>query len=140
MNNLFVPYDNSFKLKQVGFNEHCFGFYSEKKELIFHQNPKAFYTKNKDVAFNASIFNILSKKKYDVCAAPLYSQVIDWFEDVHDIKISPLFLRKLNSYVFILETKAEGLHLVNYLEYPKYNTKYEAINKGIEEAFNFIKK
>jgi hypothetical protein len=73
MENEFINYEQALALKELGFDEECFGLYNP----IFHiQN----YTKN-------SIIDNLTDNKKLVCSAPLYQQAFRWFRDEHNILV-----------------------------------------------------
>jgi hypothetical protein len=63
----FIPYEQTLKLKELGFDEPCFGNYKKThKEL-----EKSFYCYNSDyVDYNE-----------DYIAAPLYQQAFRWFRE-----------------------------------------------------------
>ena len=71
MKEQFVPYDIAHKLKQKGFDETCFGFYSSHfasgMKLIICDTPKQ------------------GKFEGQECSAPLYQQAFDWFRDKHGL-------------------------------------------------------
>ena len=71
MKQLFVPFDIGISLKRKGFNEKCFGYFNEDEnfEIIFSFPP-------------------YELKIPELCMAPTYQQVIDWFEKNYKIKIT----------------------------------------------------
>ena len=62
----FVPYELAVKLKELGFDEPCFGWYDGRYIASINQN----YCKNSEEWLNTIH-----------CAAPLYQQVFRWFRD-----------------------------------------------------------
>ena len=73
MNNEFVSYEIALKLKELGFDEPCFG-----KIYADGGSEQLSYTyKNSD-----QIGKVTS------CSAPLYQQVFRWFREKYDIDIS----------------------------------------------------
>ena len=58
----FVPYKESLVLKELGFDEECFGFYSPIYDLMICNTSGL----NEDVG---------------ECLAPLYQQALTWFDD-----------------------------------------------------------
>lgn len=64
MNKEFVPYEIALKLKELGFNDECFGFYSS--DGIFHINGTIFCP------------------PYS-CDAPLFQQAFQWFREKHNL-------------------------------------------------------
>ena len=106
MKNEFVTYEITVKLKELGFDEPCFGYYTPMKPWMieptninftihFHgpnwansDNTMYFmYLQNsfgdrsctiKNSEFTKAIYNI---------AVPLWQQVIDWLREEHDLEI-----------------------------------------------------
>ena len=77
MNKEFVPYELALELKQLGFDEPCFGFYRSvlgkpEVEMIIRQTPPRFY----HLATIPEHFDIL---------APTYSQAFRWFREKHNL-------------------------------------------------------
>ena len=62
----FVPYQQSLELKELGFDEPCFGYFSFGDELIIEQTDTQMVSEG-------------------CCLAPLFSQVFKWFRDNHDL-------------------------------------------------------
>ena len=71
MNKDFAPYQPSFDMKELGFDEPCFGFFwIHDKELVLNLNtPFQGYHKG----FDGSI------------SAPTYSQAFRWFREKYDL-------------------------------------------------------
>lgn len=63
MSHLFCPYQEAIELKQLGFEEDCFGWYFK---------DKSFYTGL--ITINSGFL-----------LAPLYQQAFDWFREKHGI-------------------------------------------------------
>jgi hypothetical protein len=62
----FIPYEQALALKELGFDEPCFGYYTEdKKHLLIRPNMGR---RNEDL-------NDI------VCTAPLYQQAFRWFRE-----------------------------------------------------------
>ena len=78
MKKLFVPYEIALKLKELGFNEECFGEYrqfdGDTPYLQLYQDIDSCSTDDADYCYTTE------------CLAPLYQQVIDWFRE-KEIKI-----------------------------------------------------
>ena len=67
MNKEFIPYEQAMGLKELGFNEDCFGWYNLREiRLDFiesrHVNPLP-----------------------ECCVAPIYQQAFRWFREVHGL-------------------------------------------------------
>jgi len=80
LSNDFVPYKESLELKELGFNEKCYGHYDSIGEL----NTIEDYAR-----LGANISEMLSKEfnsvsyMKEMCAAPLYQQAFRWFREKH---------------------------------------------------------
>ena len=68
MQEQFVTWDIALKLKELGFNEECFGLFTRNKEFLV----KDFIT------------NEEAKEYYGGIATPLWQQAIDWFREKHN--------------------------------------------------------
>jgi len=71
MNKEFVPYEESLALKELGFDEPCFGYYSELGSFNFEVNKT-----------NSNCNKPGMHGKY--CTAPTYSQTFRWFREKYD--------------------------------------------------------
>lgn len=70
MENEFVPYKQALELKELGFNQPCFGYYTgDKKHLQLRPN-----------------MGRMNEPSDDVPTAPTFSQVFRWFRE--EFKIS----------------------------------------------------
>ena len=89
MEKLFVTYSIAILLKELGFNEPCFGYYDEDNQLMSFPKLNVFWNDNDKLSYNRSIKNIFNKNKSDklMCLAPTWEQVEDWLRDNHNIAI-----------------------------------------------------
>ena len=80
MNEQFCNYEISKKLKELGFEDECLGFYSKHNQ--FHLISYGI------VSYNNTHDSICIHPLYKLdCAAPLWQQVIDWLREKHDIDV-----------------------------------------------------
>lgn len=79
MKNLFIPYEQAMTLKELGFDEPCFGFQSKINDLI--------------------ICNTNGKLNEDAgeCLVPIYQQAFDWLREKHKLHGEPTSCYKLNA-------------------------------------------
>tara|TARA_R110000796_G_scaffold205102_1_gene321134 strand:+ start:1378 stop:1767 length:390 start_codon:yes stop_codon:yes gene_type:complete len=68
MKNEFVPYDIALAMKELGFDEECFGCFTKDKKLSLD------YSTNKGEGHY-----------FQDCAAPLYQQAFRWFREKYDL-------------------------------------------------------
>jgi hypothetical protein len=71
MDKEFVPYQEAFELKKLGFNEECFWWYGFEKYL------------RKDRIGTSTNYSYFLENKS--CSAPLYSQAFRWFREKYSI-------------------------------------------------------
>jgi len=62
----FIPYEQALALKELGFNEPCFGLYAPPCKDVFLQH-----------------YGLLSAKEQAL--APLYQQALRWFREKHGL-------------------------------------------------------
>ena len=130
----FVPYQPSFDMKELGFDEPCFGNYKKThKEL-----EKSFYCYNSDyVDYNE-----------DYIAAPLYQQAFRWFREKHNLMFQIFYLHNGNHAVIIHKTTPEYMDLVDQLrvssgcvaEVPDCYSYEEAELECLKKLIEIIKK
>jgi len=112
-NLLFVKYSVAFIAKEKGFKDRCLAFWNNGQLIISDNLPDDF------------------QSNWKTCfAAPIYQQIIDWFREEHGISIYSNPVRMQESWKFTVE---KNTSLVFFK-----GTYYEALDKAIQEAFNFI--
>jgi hypothetical protein len=75
MESLFVPYEIALALKELGFDEPCFGYYEPNGELDYIENHIL-----KDFPYLAK-----NSEWQDLVAAPLYQQAFRWFREKYNL-------------------------------------------------------
>lgn len=156
MKHLFVPYELALKLKEKEFNEECMAGYE--CALTSKKDPQDGYSgahgwKKGECNFSTDYFKNRSEadtsnKNWLIVSAPRYQQVIDWFETEHKIHICYYLTASLYwEYRIVIDfTKThKGYGNFNYFDKiintpidSTFKTKYEALNKAIEEALKVI--
>jgi hypothetical protein len=63
----FIPYEQALELKELGFNEPCFGLYAPPSKTVFLHH-----------------YGLLSAKEQIL--APLYQQAFRWFREKYNLK------------------------------------------------------
>ena len=129
MENQFVPYPIALDLKELGFDEPCFGYFNEKRMLMqFLHN--VFYNKNSEIAYARNIKYLFRKEAVYklMCTAPLWQQVIDWC-DSKGLLVGTII-------VDIDKFKSE-IKSINY-EGGIFNTRHESIRNAIEFAICYL--
>jgi hypothetical protein len=129
MNKEFIPYEQALELKQLGFDEPCFGYYnttwSKQNELLFPQ-----------YAGELENWNEMTH----LCSAPLYSQAFRWFREKHNLEGEVHCIRfnskRLKGYQYAITSR-------NYQKFEQlgdYHTYEEAELACITELIEIVKK
>jgi hypothetical protein len=72
----FVPYELALRMKRLGFDEPCFGYYNEGTLSIeFIRNGNIFKETEDSIYF----------KENTSCLAPTFSQAFSWFREKHSL-------------------------------------------------------
>src|SRR5690554_978919 len=72
MKDQFIPYNLAVKLKELGFDEHCFAGYNNSKTLLI-------YYPNECFDGYCDIDCYIGYQSIDDIKAPLWQQIFDWF-------------------------------------------------------------
>lgn len=119
MNKLFLDYNLSLEMKEIGFDQECFTWYWDDIGLY---NGLNFGNHN---------------NKTNYVSAVLYQQAIDFFRDKHGICISvyPDASGNSNNYWFEI--------YIDFVQSPKYGSwqsdYYSALTQAIKESINIVK-
>ena len=144
INELFVSYQIALKLKELGFNEKCLGYFNSKGKFNFADCSRytdiPFYYKNSKCETWLSTIFSTKKTKSKICVAPLWQQVIDWFREKYKlyILVEPnitgnwqFSIYKLNNGLLFGQ---KSLFIQKELNY--YESREQAILKAIELCKN----
>ena len=134
MDDVFVSYELAIKLKEEGFFDTAFGYYSP-NGLLITQNVHLYHREN---YFDKS-------DKYYI--APLFQQVVNWFRDKHKIEIVvfPKLYGGSISYGFdCVKTEQrsteENLDTLTKGIYVLYNSSKDCHNAAFDETLEMISK
>ena len=116
----FVTYEQAVKLKELGFDESCFGFY-ENGVFIFWYDSK----QETELLLN--------------CSAPLKQQVFRWFRNEHQFDgwATPCYTSDGKFYSFIIENGKESEIDGSYDDFKTYE---EAESACVDKLIELIKK
>jgi hypothetical protein len=128
MNKEFIPYEEALALKELGFDEPCFGYYVGLGD-------------NKETPFK--LIQIQSEKEQfkwvdNVCHAPLYQQAFRWFAEKYKIEGIPQRADERKWYKFRIYELYEDCKIVISAEL--YFNSYEEAQLGcLKKLINIIK-
>lgn len=129
MNKEFVPYEESLVMKELGFDEECFGYYeAPKNQLVVN------YTEDGESHDNRWYKAVQADK---LVTAPLWQQAFRWFRDKHNISSSVEQVYRKGQdktlYKFVLRNKEV------ILSYYLHNTYEEAQLACLQELIKIVK-
>lgn len=129
---LFAKFDEAKALRELGFDEPCYGYYGE--------NDKDFY----DSRFGSCRNSIDT----EVISAPMYEQIRNWFRKTHNIHIEILTRGDDDEYpmwqYWLVDTKKSNRVELALKELEQdvlieFNSHQEALDTAIKEAIKKIK-
>ncbi len=83
----FTEYAEALALKELGFDEKCYGYFTKDKEFFYFDvdDLSSAYTKNMDNLVVNSVNGL-------ECTAPLYQQAFRWFREEYGIFVGPTMI------------------------------------------------
>ena len=125
----FITYEQALELKELGFDEPCFGFYTYKGEIrrytSFDGELNDFQTlKNSSITVGD-----------DWCTAPTFSQSFRWIREKYDLYVGADYWRFDSSIAYKIWNKSTYQTMT---EYP--DTYEEAENACIDKLIELVKK
>lgn len=83
MKDLFVPYQESLELKELGFDEPCLGFYDGKG------NTELYFNYKRDASGDFAPF--VKHERLTWFGAPTFSQAFRWFREKYKLSGTPQY-------------------------------------------------
>ena len=78
----FIPYEQALELKELGFNEPCFGWF---RSTLIPSNFTEFFLET-EFGMNESPSDWVNSNFLDkACSAPLYQQAFRWFREKYNL-------------------------------------------------------
>ena len=117
MKKQFVTYEIALKLKELGFDEECLGYYT---------------ITNKGLLYPYNMHEYIYRKDF-LCAAPLWQQAIDFFREKHNIwiQIEMEYYDGITYNYVIIQNNGKVINFEDeFHEY--YEAREQAILKAIE--------
>ena len=86
----FVPYEQALELKELGFDEPCFGWF---RSTLIPSNFTEFFLET-EFGMNESPSDWVNSNFLDeACSAPLYQQAFRWFREKYNYNHSIVFTK-----------------------------------------------
>ena len=123
----FVPYEQAFALKELGFDEICFAHYCNgdliTKTAILKSSTMLYYQQNN--------INPNNQYKHQNCTAPLYQQAFRWFREKYDLMF-PINKDDIGQYYFSIPNSDRLLDTKCYCYASYEDAELECLKKLIE--------
>jgi hypothetical protein len=75
MDKEFIPYEQALELKELGFDEPCFGYYGNSEE-------------DSTIVLELRTISQEGDLAKRICSAPLYQQAFRWFREKHNLFVN----------------------------------------------------
>jgi hypothetical protein len=102
----FVPYELALRMKALGFDEPCFGFYYRKEIDLFES------CKIQERTNSSYVKEFMDKED---CVAPLFQQAFRWFREKYNIYAVPMPFSGKNA--FYIQVSGKGALKFDYDTY-----------------------
>ena len=123
----FVPYEIALALKELGFDDKCFGAYDKKYKLAISTSD--YWDKSSLYSLN----DYFGKNTYR-CLAPLYQQAFRWFREKYKLDN---WVYKSRDYVYFYSILIDSRYLSANVEFISYEeAELECLKKLIEIVKN----
>ena len=129
--NEFIPYEQALALKELGFNEPCFGWF---RSTLIPSNFTEFFLET-EFGMNESPSDWVNSNFLDkACSAPLYQQVFRWFREKYELNKSILL-----GYDYSIENESKHW-FSGTTEECAYKTYEEAELECLKKLIEIVKK
>ena len=134
----FVPYDESLALKELGFNEKCFGKYYYVREHEVYDPRKGedfiFGDNNRIMLRDYPCNYGYDSDEITVCAAPIFSQAFRFFREKYDLDN---WVYKSRDYTYFYSILKDSRYLSPSIEFTSHEeAELECLKKLIEIVKN----
>ena len=136
MEKYFVNYAQAVALKELGFNEKCYAYFTKHEEFFYFDvdDLSSAYTKNMDNLFVNSVDEL-------ECTAPLKAQVFEWFREKHGLWVSFTYDEDESEelYWYVDKILKYGIGRLFFHDLIEYNSYEEAESAAIDKLLEIIK-
>ena len=139
----FVSYSIALKLKELGFDEKCLGFYYQAIEtewFDFRSGGNIRFNEGNPIILNYSGKIGLERDEIYLCKAPLYQQTFCWFREKHNYSGEVYYYDSsdFGKWYFDIEPlKPDGERYTTSIK-EGFNTYSEAQEKLIEKLIEIV--
>jgi len=115
----FIPYEQALTLKELGFDEPCFAFYTPEQQLIIARG------------------DVLQSSIENAPTAPLCQQAFRWFREKYGLDSNTINTNMWNTFSFVINDIPNKNPITTYLDFNTYEeAELECLKKLIEIVKN----
>jgi hypothetical protein len=129
MNKEFVPYKEALELKELGFDEPCFGYYEDNNLTITFPSS----SENGWKWVGNSIIPAKNTK------APLYQQVFRWFREKYDLRIWIESNHGVAKFEYVIATTNPNFIDKQFNDFSSYKTYEESELACLKKLIEIVK-
>jgi hypothetical protein len=133
MNKEFIPYEEALELKELGFDEPCFGWF---RTTLIPSNFTEYFLET-EFGMNESPDDCVNSNFLDkACSAPLYQQAFRWFREKYGL-IGVVWIDVKEFYYELSDSKGNRLLGNETIEFETYEeAELDCLKKLIEIVKN----
>jgi hypothetical protein len=124
----FVPYELALRMKQLGFDEPCFGYYKAEYEDGINPLPV-----NLILEQNKASSNVFYKT-----SAPTWQQAFRWFREEYDLRIWIESNHGVSKFEYVIATTNHNFIDKQFNDFSSYKTYEEAELACLEKLIEIV--
>jgi hypothetical protein len=133
MTTVFVPYEQALALKELGFDEPCFGWF---RSTLIPSNFTEYFLET-EFGMNESPSDWVNNNFLDkACSAPLYQQAFRWFREKYGLHYQIEYMDDYLQYGYVITEISINTELEEKYNFTYEEAELECLKKLIEIVKN----
>ena len=133
MTTVFVPYEQALTLKELGFDEPCFGWF---RSTLIPSNFTEYFLET-EFGMNESPSDWVNNNFLDkACSAPLYQQAFRWFREKYGLHYQIEYMDDYLQYGYVITEISINTELEEKYNFTYEEAELECLKKLIEIVKN----
>ena len=119
----FIPYEQALALKELGFDEPCFGWF---RTTLLPSNFTEYFLET-ELGLNEEVTDLINSNfTGDACSAPLYQQAFKWFREKYKLQAEILWRGDMECFCYKTGKFKYGSHDFSKDDYSTYEKAEQA--------------
>jgi len=119
----FIPYEQALALKELGFDEPCFGWF---RTTLLPSNFTEYFLET-ELGLNEEVTDLINSNfTGDACSAPLYQQAFRWFREKYKLQAEILWRGDMECFCYKTGKFKYGSHDFSKDDYSTYEKAEQA--------------